>query len=211
MFSSPAVDPQLPCAGHSSFTDEVRGRSPRHVHVAVRTYGDELTGRQRTATGGELGATGGRPRRDGRLLATFFANTGSRLRTEPLVIDSRDGLVLTINLDDDPFYYLPELFEWVRESSAFSCEYRGESDHPRSSISWPSRSGRDALRLPVRVRRGSLRGAGTSRASKIPDRGNPLEGDSGRPGARSEALGRRNAVMRALACKPLRGRQLMRR
>ena len=108
-----------------------------------------------------------------------FADTGSRLRTEPLAIHSRDGLVLTINLDDDPFYYAPELFERVCKGSDLSCEYRAGGAIRAASISWPSRSGRDVLRLTVRLRRGFVCGAATSRATKIPDCGNPPEGDSG--------------------------------
>lgn len=66
----------------------------------------------------------------GQFLATFFANRESRLRTDPISLTANDWAE-TIKLDEDPYFYSPELFEWLCEGSDLACEYRGDWGHPR--------------------------------------------------------------------------------
>jgi SAM-dependent methyltransferase len=68
----------------------------------------------------------------GRFFATFFANPGPRLRTEPMIIESmiRTDDFLDVHVDRDPYYYDPALFSWLCEGSDLVCEHRGEWGHP---------------------------------------------------------------------------------
>ncbi|MFI4977157.1 MAG: class I SAM-dependent methyltransferase [Solirubrobacterales bacterium] len=66
----------------------------------------------------------------GRFFATFFANPGPRLRTEPMPI--RSDISIPVRLDQDPYYYDPALFSWLCEGSDLVCEHYGEWGHPRS-------------------------------------------------------------------------------
>jgi SAM-dependent methyltransferase len=66
----------------------------------------------------------------GRFFATFFANPGPRLRTEPIPIKS--DISISVRLDSDPYFYDPALFSWLCEGSDLVCEYHGDWGHPRS-------------------------------------------------------------------------------
>jgi SAM-dependent methyltransferase len=65
----------------------------------------------------------------GRFYATFFASPGPRLRTDPMI---RTGF-LDAHVDQDPFYYDPDLFSWLCKGSRLTCEYRDEWGHPGDS------------------------------------------------------------------------------
>lgn len=66
----------------------------------------------------------------GRFFATFFANPGPRLRTQPMPIKS--DISIHAQVDQDPYYYDPALFSWLCEGSDLVCEYHGDWGHPRS-------------------------------------------------------------------------------
>jgi SAM-dependent methyltransferase len=65
----------------------------------------------------------------GRFYATFFASPGPRLRIEQMVRTDFPN----VHVDQDPYYYDPDLFSWMCEGSSLSCEYRGEWGHPGDS------------------------------------------------------------------------------
>jgi SAM-dependent methyltransferase len=66
----------------------------------------------------------------GRFYATFFANTGPRLRTDQIPVHA--DVSLNINLDRDPFYYDPDIFRWLCDGSDLDVDYRGDWGHPRT-------------------------------------------------------------------------------
>jgi SAM-dependent methyltransferase len=66
----------------------------------------------------------------GRFFATFFANPGPRLRTDPIPIKS--DITIPVRLDSDPYFYDPALFSWLCEGSDLVCDYHGDWGHPRS-------------------------------------------------------------------------------
>lgn len=62
----------------------------------------------------------------GRFFATFFANSGPRLRYKPIEVwgaANRDRL--DAFCDADPYYYDPDVFRWMCEGSDLGVEYRG--------------------------------------------------------------------------------------
>lgn len=65
----------------------------------------------------------------GRFYATFFENPGPRLRTEPIPV--RTDVSFDVQVDDNPYYYDPDLFSWLCQGSDLVCEHRGEWGHPR--------------------------------------------------------------------------------
>lgn len=72
----------------------------------------------------------------GRFFATFFANPGPRLRTEPMPVrmsplTSPKNISIDVTVDQDPYYYDPALFSWLCEGSDLACEHRGEWGSPR--------------------------------------------------------------------------------
>jgi cyclopropane fatty-acyl-phospholipid synthase-like methyltransferase len=68
----------------------------------------------------------------GRFYATFFANSGPRLRIDEIHL-MRDGKELWpgwIRCDSDPYYYDPDIFRWVVEGSTLKYTYYGDWGHP---------------------------------------------------------------------------------
>jgi len=62
----------------------------------------------------------------GRFYATYFPNTGRRLRHDDVT-----GTNHVLHCDRDPYYYDPGIFEWAVEGSALSCTVLGDWGHPR--------------------------------------------------------------------------------
>jgi len=62
----------------------------------------------------------------GRFYATFFRNTGRRLRH-----DDMSTTYHTVHLDRDPYYYDPDIFRWAVDGSELSVTDHGDWGHPR--------------------------------------------------------------------------------
>jgi SAM-dependent methyltransferase len=62
----------------------------------------------------------------GKFYATFFRNTGRRLRHDDI-----EAPYHVLRLDRDPFYYDPDIFRWVVEGSQLDFTLLGEWDHSR--------------------------------------------------------------------------------
>jgi SAM-dependent methyltransferase len=62
----------------------------------------------------------------GRFYATFFRNTGRRLRHDDIATTYH-----TVHCDRDPYYYHPDIFHWAVEGSKLSVSVHGEWGHPR--------------------------------------------------------------------------------
>lgn len=62
----------------------------------------------------------------GRFYASFFRNTGRRLRHDDIAMKYH-----VVHVDRDPYYYDPEIFGWAVEGSELSCTLHGDWGHSR--------------------------------------------------------------------------------
>jgi cyclopropane fatty-acyl-phospholipid synthase-like methyltransferase len=62
----------------------------------------------------------------GKFYATYFRNTGRRLRHDDMATTYH-----VVHLDRDPYYYDPDLFVWAVEGSDLTVTVHGDWGHPR--------------------------------------------------------------------------------